>query len=129
MSSISRRTLLGYSGTAAGAALGGIASAQPAEAAEAPAAQATQATQAEASTTTAAEFAPGTLFDGLTRTPFNADGEWGELRIKFSVEHAETPVAHVVSPLELAQLLNDFAATKGWPAMTFYGTPVAAPLN
>lgn len=123
MSSISRRSLLGYSGTAAvGAALSSAAATQPAQATEARAVQA----QTE---TAAAGFPPGTLFNGDARTSFSEYGEYAELRIKFSVEHSETPASHVISPEEIAQVLNDYAASKGWPTITFYGTPAPAPLN
>ncbi|MEV6023590.1 twin-arginine translocation signal domain-containing protein [Streptomyces sp. NPDC052036] len=57
MSTISRRSLLGYSGTtAAGAMPGGAAAAQPAQAAE--------AAEADAQTAASTDFAAGTLFSG-----------------------------------------------------------------
>jgi hypothetical protein len=39
------------------------------------------------------------------------------------------PAPYAISPQEIADLLNDLAVRRGWPAITFYGTPKAAPLN
>ncbi|MFG3023469.1 twin-arginine translocation signal domain-containing protein [Streptomyces sp. NPDC048254] len=113
MSSISRRSILGYSGTAAaGAVVGTTAPAQQAE-------------SAEAADTTATQFGEGTLFSGTTSLG-NADYY---LEIKFSVSTAEAPSENQISSLEIADLLNDFAATRGWPPITFWGTPPQAKLN
>ncbi|GAA3482105.1 hypothetical protein GCM10018966_066370 [Streptomyces yanii] len=123
MSSMSRRTLLGYSGTtAAGAVLGGAAAAQPAQAAE------PQAVQAQAQTASA-DFPAGTLFEGRVGMDTGAETP-ADLRIKFSVMIEETPPADsVISPQEIADALNELAARKGWPTITFYGTPAPARLN
>ncbi|MGW7258397.1 twin-arginine translocation signal domain-containing protein [Streptomyces sp. NPDC054834] len=111
---MSRRSLLGYSGTAAAsAAIGGTASAQPAQAQEA---------QAETAST---DFSPGTLFSGQS-TIADIDAY---LDIKFSVQVTDAPAASSIDPLEIANLLNDFIATRGWHAVKFYGTPPPAPLN
>ncbi|MEV0173573.1 twin-arginine translocation signal domain-containing protein [Streptomyces sp. NPDC050803] len=117
MSSLSRRSLLGYSGTtAAGAVLGSATSAQPAQAAEA---------EAE---TTSTVFPPDTLFNGMSRISHTDTGT--ELYIKFSVQVAETPPAGAeITPQEIAELLSEFAVSRGWPPITFYGTPAPAPLN
>ncbi|MBL1109999.1 twin-arginine translocation signal domain-containing protein [Streptomyces sp. 5-8] len=127
MTSISRRSLLGYSGTtAAGAMIGGTVSAPQAQAAQAQAAQAETA-QAETETA-AADFPRGTLFDGVAS--LNADRDMPyELQIKFSVTTEEAPAANAITPQEIARLLSDFAVSKGWPPVTFYGTPAPAPLN
>ncbi|MGW1212547.1 twin-arginine translocation signal domain-containing protein [Streptomyces sp. NPDC002499] len=118
MSRISRRSLLGYSGTAtAGAVLGGAATAQPAQAAEAE----------QTADTTSTDFPNGTLFSGNSQLV--QDDMNGDLTIKFSVAVSDTPAANVVSPLEIAEALNELAASKGWPPITFYGTPAPAPLN
>lgn len=53
----------------------------------------------------------------------------GELDIKFSVSTVETPTANRITALEIAKLLNDFAASRGRPSIAFYGTPPSAPLN
>ncbi|MFE0516475.1 hypothetical protein, partial [Streptomyces sp. NPDC058964] len=107
-------SLLGYTGTtAAGAMAGGAASAQPARAAEAE------------TETASADFPVGTLFTGHSSIG-DIDAY---LEIKFSVDTAEAPSAHRIEPAEIAKLLNDFAASRGWPSITFYGTPAPAPLN
>lgn len=121
MSSMSRRALLGYSGTtAAGAVLGSAASAQPASAAEAE----TEA-QAEAAAT---EFDPQTFFKGRTWRAGEYETNM-EVEIEFRVQNHEAPAAYAVSPTEIAEALNELAAAKGWPPITFYGTPKPAPLN
>jgi hypothetical protein len=114
---ISRRSLLGYSGTtAAGAVLAGTASAQPAQAAQA------------AADTAAADFPAGTRFGGRASLS-TGDDRSAELEIEFKVTTTEAPAANTITPLEIAKLLNDFAASRGWPPITFYGTPAPAPLN
>ncbi|MET8976688.1 twin-arginine translocation signal domain-containing protein [Streptomyces sp. NPDC004539] len=116
-SELSRRSLLGYSGTtAAGAVLGTAAAAQPAQAATA------QASAQETASTVA--FPPGTLFTGDTSI---ADTD-EMLTLKFSV-HIQSGNARAIDPVELADLLSDFAVSRGWPAITFYGTPPPAALN
>ncbi|MEU7054123.1 hypothetical protein [Streptomyces eurythermus] len=124
MSSISRRSLIGYSGTAAaGAVIAGTASASPAQAAEP-----TQAVQAEAAST-AATFPEGTLFGGRSERDTGNDMP-SELEIKFSVANAaEMPATYSVTPQEIADAINKLLASRGWPAVTFYGTPAPAPLN
>lgn len=120
MSSISRRSLLGYSGTtAAGAVLGSTAGAPPAQAAE-----------AEDAGAQATEFDSQTFFKGRTGRP-GADptGTTMEVEIEFRVQNTEAPAAYEVSPAEVAEALNELAASKGWPPITFYGTPKPAPLN
>ncbi|MEU3527620.1 hypothetical protein AB0E62_27745 [Streptomyces sp. NPDC038707] len=124
MSSISRRSLIGYSGTAAaGAVIAGTASASPAQAAEP--AQAVQAASASATT----DFPQGTLFGGRSERDTGNDMP-SELEIKFSVANAsETPAAYAVTPQEIAEAINKLLASRGWPSVTFYGTPAPAPLN
>ncbi|WP_143064548.1 twin-arginine translocation signal domain-containing protein [Streptomyces colonosanans] len=114
---MSRRSLLGYSGTtAAGAVLGGAAAAQPAQAAE-PQAQ-----------TASADFPAGTLFEGRVGMNIGADTP-ASLQIKFSVRTEETPAHYDISPQEIADLLNELAVRRGWPTITFYGTPAPARLT
>ncbi|CCK25884.1 hypothetical protein BN159_1505 [Streptomyces davaonensis JCM 4913] len=116
MSNMSRRSLLGYSGTtAAGAVLGSAASAPPAQAAEA---------EAEA---TATEFEPGTFFKGMSSKEINDYP--AEVRIEFRVSTVEAPASYNIDPLEVAQFFSELAVSRGWPPVTFYGTPVQAPLN
>lgn len=116
MSSLSRRSLLGYSGTtAAGAVLGSAASAQPAQAEEAGA------------ETTATQFEPGTFFKGSSSLEINDLP--AEVRIEFRVTTTEAPASYHITPLEIAEILNELAVSRGWPPVTFYGTPMPAPLN
>ncbi|MFI5673766.1 hypothetical protein [Streptomyces cellulosae] len=127
MSSISRRTLLGYSGTAAAGTVLGVTA--PAEAAET--AETTETTETTAASGTAAasaapasEFPEGTLFSGRTSLDYAA------MAIRFSVEMVETPPdGYAVDPSEIADALNELVVSRGWPAITFYGTPKPAPLN
>lgn len=114
MSSMSRRSLLGYSGTAAAsAAIGGTASAQPAQAQEAQAG------------TASTDFSANTLFSGHSSI---ADVD-AFLEVRFSIDTSEAPAANRIDPLEIANVLNDLFTKRGWPTVTFYGTPPPAPLN
>ncbi|WP_051857472.1 hypothetical protein [Streptomyces cellulosae] len=124
LSSISRRTLLGYSGTAAaGTVLGVTAPAEAAETAETAETTAASGTAA-APAAPASEFPEGTLFSGRTSLDYAA------MAIRFSVEMAETPPdGYAVDPSETADALNELVVSRGWPAITFYGTPKPAPLN
>ncbi|MER5526237.1 twin-arginine translocation signal domain-containing protein [Streptomyces sp. NPDC002677] len=116
MSSISRRSLLGYSGTAAaGAVVGTTASAQQTQAAE------------SATETASTQFPEGTLFSGGSNLGGDADLY---LTVKFSVDTNATDASgNRIDPVELAGLLSDFAVSRGWPAIAFYGTPRPAKLN
>ncbi|MEV8535489.1 hypothetical protein [Streptomyces sp. NPDC051211] len=119
MSGISRRSLLGYSGTAAaGAALASAGSAHAADAG-ATGADATQGTQA------APTFPAGTQFKGRTALP----GGEGELVITFSVSTMDAPATHNVPPIDIANALTKLAEARGWSPITFYGTPAPAPLT
>ncbi|MEU6806737.1 hypothetical protein [Streptomyces neyagawaensis] len=125
MSSLSRRTLLGYTGTAAaGAALTAGGTARAAE--NGTADENPTPTQAQAQETAAADFPEGTKFSGYVRMPGT---EMTELTVSFTVSTTEAPAAQRVSALEVANALNELAATRGWPPITFYGTPAPAPLN
>lgn len=140
MSSLSRRTLLGYTGTAAaGTAAAGTAlfTGGPARAAEngtaeenptpGPAqAQPPSQTQTQAQENAGADFPEGTKFSGYVRMPGT---EMTELTVSFTVSTTEAPAAQRISALEVAEALNELAATRGWPPVTFYGTPAPAPLN
>ncbi|MEU5812057.1 twin-arginine translocation signal domain-containing protein [Streptomyces sp. NPDC047718] len=126
MSGISRRSLLGYSGTAAaGAVLASGGSAEAAEAhareakATAAAAAATQGTQA------ASAFPRGTQFKGTGMVPEVG----GEVVITFSVSTVDAPASYDIPPIELANALNKIAQAHGWSPITFYGTPAPAPLT
>jgi hypothetical protein len=115
LSSISRRSLLGYSGTtAAGAVIGAAGSAQA----------------AEPDATTAAESSSADFPSG---SRFSADYSIGpidaSMTLTFSVSAMDTPTENVITPIEIANLLNELAESRGWPAATFYGTPAPAPLT
>ncbi|MEW2414643.1 twin-arginine translocation signal domain-containing protein [Streptomyces sp. NPDC046866] len=127
MSGISRRSLLGYSGTAAAGAA--LASGGPALAAQAPAGESgkagtTPATAAQG-TQAAPAFPRGTQFKGTGVVA----GVGGELVITFSVSVMDAPASYDIPPIELADALNRIAQNHGWSAITFYGTPAPAPLT
>ncbi|WP_438318186.1 twin-arginine translocation signal domain-containing protein [Streptomyces sp. HUAS TT3] len=126
MSGISRRSLLGYSGTAAAGAV--LASGGSAEAAEAHAKEA-KATAAAAATTqgtqAASAFPRGTQFKGTGMVPEVG----GEVVITFSVSTVDAPASYDIPPIELANALNKIAQAHGWSPITFYGTPAPAPLT
>ncbi|MFE9295835.1 hypothetical protein [Streptomyces niveus] len=116
MSKISRRSLLGYSGTAAaGAVL--ASSATPASAATEEA--------GDAGAAAAVEFQNGTEFSGSSRVITNE----ASLRVTFSIAIEEAPAANRISALEVAEALSALAEARGWSPITFYGTPPPAPLN
>ncbi|MDX2606043.1 hypothetical protein PV379_27665 [Streptomyces caniscabiei] len=123
MSSFSRRSLLGYSGTAAAGAV--LASGGTAQAATTTAGGAAVNASAE-SGTAAVDFPEGTRFSGTVRMPGT---EMTELTLSFTVSTVETPAAQRISALEVAEALNELAAARGWPPVTFYGAPAPAPLN
>ncbi|GAB2923136.1 MULTISPECIES: hypothetical protein [Streptomyces] len=111
MSSLSRRTLLGYTGTAAAGTV---------------AAGAALSTGTQAQADTGPDFPEGTKFSGYVRMPGT---EMTELTVSFTVSTTEAPAAQRISALEVANALNELAAARGWPPITFYGTPAPAPLN
>ncbi|MER5930942.1 hypothetical protein [Streptomyces sp. NPDC002054] len=122
MSGISRRSLLGYSGTAAaGAALGTAGAAQAADTTGTGAAAANAAQGTQAATT----FPPGTQFKGRAATT----GGEGELAITFSVAVMDAPASNGVAPIDIANALTELAEARGWAPITFYGTPAPAPLT
>ncbi|MFF2940464.1 hypothetical protein ACFVSQ_11550 [Streptomyces niveus] len=113
MSKISRRSLLGYSGTAAAGAV-----------------LASSAASASASTVPGeaaapVDFPPGTEFTGNTSIgPIDA-----AMTLTFTLRVDQAPAANDVTPLEVAEALSALAEARGWPPITFYGTPPPAPLN
>lgn len=128
MSGISRRSVLGYSGSAAAGAV--LASAGPAQAdgdkaAAAQSGQDGQDGRDGGSRAAAVAFEPGTQFSGRAQ---HGTG-YAEVSISFSVRHEETSGQQEISPADIAEALNDLAARRGWPRITFYGTPPKAPLN
>ncbi|WP_045562369.1 hypothetical protein [Streptomyces sp. FxanaA7] len=124
MSSFSRRSLLGYSGTAAAGAV--LASGGTAQAATTTHAGGAAVTASAESGTAAVDFPEGTRFSGTVRIPGT---EMTELTLSFTVSAVEAPAAQRIGALEVAEALNELAAARGWPPVTFYGTPAPAPLN
>ncbi|MFI2617266.1 hypothetical protein [Streptomyces sp. NPDC018584] len=127
MSNVSRRSLLGYSGSAAAGAV--LASAGTAHAdsdstgaTEDKGARSTEAGPARAA---AVAFEPGTQFSGRAQ---HSSG-YAEVSMTFSIRHEETSGQQEISPEEVAEALNELATRRGWPRITFYGTPPKAPLN
>ncbi|MEE1736882.1 hypothetical protein PUR49_10265 [Streptomyces sp. BE147] len=117
MSNISRRSLLGYSGTAAAGAV--FASAGTAAAED---------TDADAAQPTAVEFSPGSKFEASSSM---AESDL-MMEMTFSVRvdwPNGYPSAHDITPLEIANALSAIAESKGWPPLTFYGPQPPAPLN
>ena len=45
------------------------------------------------------------------------------------LQHSETPASLTLTPLEIANALNEMATSRGWPTLTFYGAPAEAPLT
>jgi len=129
VSSISRRSVLGYTGTAAAGAV--LSTAGPAQAAEAKTnTEAETGATAEQASATAVEFQSNPGFAGTAILgPINS--AYLELDLSFSVAMNEvsTTDPKYFSALDIANLLNQYATSKGWPAITFYGTPVKQPLN
>ncbi|MBW5484199.1 hypothetical protein [Streptomyces bambusae] len=125
MSGISRRSLLGYSGTAAaGAVLAAPAAAQAADAADT-GAKSAGAAGAQA-TQIATSFPSGTQFKGRTSIPPDYSGE---LVITFSVATADAPASKDIPLMEIADALNTIVQAHGWSPITFYGTPAPVPLT
>lgn len=123
MSGVSRRSLLGYSGSAAAGAV--LASAGTAQAEEKSGAAAAQTAQTAEGSPSAVAFEPGTQFSGRVQ---HSSG-YAELSMTFSVRHEERSGQQEVTPADIAEALNDLAAKRGWPPITFYGTPPKARLN
>lgn len=123
MSGVSRRSLLGYSGSAAAGAV--LASAGTAQADDTSGAAAAQSAQAAEGSQSAVAFDPGTQFSGRVQ---HSSG-YAELSMTFSVRIEEASGQQEVTPTDIAEALNDLAAKRGWPPITFYGTPPKARLN
>ncbi|MDX3232010.1 twin-arginine translocation signal domain-containing protein [Streptomyces sp. ME19-01-6] len=117
MSRISRRSLLGYSGTAAAGAV--LASAGSAQADEA---------EPTTTTTTAAAEVPttGEFWGDCGR---GGEGNDSRMSLRFSVSFESTNEADAITALEIANHLNELAESRGWRPATFYYNPAPAPLN
>ncbi|MCS0636312.1 hypothetical protein NX801_11695 [Streptomyces sp. LP05-1] len=121
MTSVSRRAVLGYSGSAAAGAV--LASGGAAEATQARTPEASAA-GAGAAAGPAVEFAPGTAFEGQTSIG-DIDAA---LQVSFTVRTDNTPARHAITERDIADALNELAVSRGWPAIQFYGS-VRTPLN
>ncbi|MEV8343628.1 hypothetical protein [Streptomyces niveus] len=119
MSKISRRSLLGYSGTAAAGAV--LAT----SAASASASTVSASASASGEAAVPVDFPPGTEFTGDTSIgPIDA-----AMTLTFTLRVDQAPAANDVTPLEVAEALSALAEARGWPPITFYGAPAPAPLN
>ncbi|MDX3670344.1 hypothetical protein [Streptomyces europaeiscabiei] len=125
MSGFSRRSLLGYSGSAAaGAALASSGTAHAA----------TAVSVGVESSAAAVEFPPGTEFSGSSGPSVEEEDAHYSLKIGFTVEicgvNGDTPPEeNVVTPAATASVLSEIAAAKGWPPITFSGRPAPAAIN
>ncbi|MER5633760.1 hypothetical protein [Streptomyces nitrosporeus] len=118
---MSRRKLLGYTGTAAAGAV--FASAASAEAAETG-----TDTDTDEARTTATEFMHGTDF--WASASMAESDLMMEMSFKLRVDQPNGyPSAQHITPLEVAQALSALAQSKGWPPLTFYGTPPPVAVN
>jgi len=117
MSSVSRRSVLGYTGTAAAGAVLPTVVAGSAQAAEAK-----SEAQADQAGATGVVFPNGTLFKAVVHRGSEDD----EIALSFTLGAGESSG---VTPAEVANLLSTYVQSKGWPALTFYGTPAVQPLN
>ncbi|GHE40800.1 hypothetical protein GCM10018785_07920 [Streptomyces longispororuber] len=123
MTGVSRRALLGYSGSAAaGAALASAGTARAADGAPAEAAEATEGNGAAEAQTI--DYADGTEFRGTTSIG-DIDAM---MEMSFRIKIDNAPAAKQITPLEIAEALNKIGASRGWPKVTFYYT-TSAPLN
>ncbi|MFF8657218.1 hypothetical protein [Streptomyces huasconensis] len=117
MSGVSRRALLGYSGSAAAGAV--IASSGSAQAAEGQAAGAAGAEQASE-----VEWPMGGEFSGHSSLAA-ADAS---MTVRFSLEIEHAPSGQNITPLDIADAINEMAEARGWPRIQFHGM-VRTPLN
>ncbi|WP_037911207.1 hypothetical protein [Actinacidiphila yeochonensis] len=137
MSAISRRAVLGYTGTAAaGTILAGAGQAHAAEPAQQPTAtpqaqtQAQPEARAQQADASTPDFPQGTQFSGGTYTTFPGADDGTSMTITFSVQwDMVAPGTHAVTPAEIAQALSQLVQSKGWPAITFYGAPAPVAVN
>ncbi|WP_200301092.1 hypothetical protein [Streptomyces adelaidensis] len=127
MSSFSRRSLLGYSGSAAAGAV--LVSGEAAQAATA-----VNTSTVAAGETAAVEFPAGTEFSGRSGLSVTEEDAYYELRIGFTVEFSSgtggtPPAGNVVTPAEIADALSEIAVAKGRPPITFSGRPAPVAVN
>jgi hypothetical protein len=107
---VSRRALLGYSGSAAAGAV--LASGGSAQAEE----SSTVAEQAAADSTVT--FVSDIGFTGASVPDVDADA----LRVHFTVEGGgSSPTTEAVTALDIANAINDLVTSRGWPPIRFHG--------
>ncbi|WP_282794522.1 hypothetical protein [Streptomyces sp. CC224B] len=125
MTGVSRRALLGYSGSAAaGAALASAGTARAADGAPAEAAKTEAAEESGGAEAQTIDYADGTEFRGTTSIG-DIDAM---MEMSFRIKIDNAPAAKQITPLEIAEALNKIGAARGWPKVTFYYT-TSAPLN
>ncbi|MEU5580794.1 hypothetical protein ABZ791_29400 [Streptomyces huasconensis] len=124
MSGVSRRALLGYSGSAAAGAV--IASSGSAQAAEGQTAvhQTAGAGAAGAEQAAGVEWPMGGEFSGHSSLAA-ADAS---MTVRFSLEIEHAPSGQNITPLDIADAINEMAEARGWPRIQFHGM-VRTPLN
>ncbi|WP_149824021.1 hypothetical protein [Streptomyces tailanensis] len=103
-----------------------LAAGGTAQAAQTGAEETGTAEETTATTVAATEFPNGTEFSGSSHVPY-AEGEF--LTLIFSIDNSEVSAPHLITPVDIANALNELAVSRGWPAITFYGASSPAPLN
>ncbi|MCX4766224.1 hypothetical protein OG562_35655 [Streptomyces sp. NBC_01275] len=109
---MSRRALLGYSSSAAAGAV--LASAGSA--------QAEESSVAEEAAESTAVWEGGNTFHGVT----SPGPEDGSISMTFSLDFMASPTAQEVTPLDVANAINELLASRGWSDIQFYGTVTKA---
>ncbi|MFJ9891220.1 hypothetical protein ACIQRW_36020 [Streptomyces sp. NPDC091287] len=90
-------------------------------------ASAADATEADPATSTA-QFMEGTEFRADVR--MSESDLMMDMSFKLRVDKPNGyPSAQDITPLEVAEALSALAQSKGWPPLTFYGTPPPVALN
>ncbi|MDQ0957702.1 MULTISPECIES: hypothetical protein [unclassified Streptomyces] len=118
---VSRRALLGYSSSAAAGAV--LTSAGPARAEEADVSDGTAAARqggvTEQASDSDTEWGGSTQFRGTTTPPSPEDE--GYIVMTFSIDQMPSPTMQKVTALDVAEAVNELLASRGWPAIKFYG--------
>ncbi|MFK4069982.1 hypothetical protein [Streptomyces sp. NPDC029674] len=124
MTGVSRRALLGYSGSAAAGAA--LASAGTATAADGAAGEGAAGEGAKAAAAQAADPS----VDVANGIEFRGDASIGDIdarmEISFRINIENAPAAKQITPTEIANALNEIGMSRGWPKVTFYYTTSAA---
>ncbi|WP_314220855.1 hypothetical protein [Streptomyces zaehneri] len=104
---MSRRALLGCSGSAAAGTV--LASAGSVQAEETRAAEQTS------------ESSPAWITDTPFRGVTPPGPEEGTVTVTFTIDVMSSPTAQNVTPLDVANAINELLTSRGWPAMQFHG--------